>query len=43
MLMLHSSRDEFSAGASHLGKEIFTRLIDERDLFQVDDCVGQGR
>jgi hypothetical protein len=43
MLMLHSSRDEFSAGASHLGEEPFTSLIDERDLFQVDDRVCQGR
>jgi hypothetical protein len=31
--MLHSSRNEFSAGAAHLGKELFTSLIDERDLF----------
>jgi hypothetical protein len=43
MSMLHSSRDEFSAGASHLGKELLTSLIDERDLFKVNNCASQGR
>jgi hypothetical protein len=43
MLMLHSGRDEFSAGASHLGEELFTSLIDERDLLKVNDCAGQRR
>src|ERR1700683_3058547 len=42
MLMLHPLCDEFSAGASHLGKERFASLIDERDLLKVNDCPGQG-
>lgn len=41
--MLHSRGDEFSAGGSHLREERFTSVIDERDLFQVNDCVGQRR
>src|SRR5580704_15182497 len=41
--MLHSGRDEFSTGASHIAKELLSRLIDERDLFEINDCAGPGR
>jgi hypothetical protein len=43
MLLLHSSHDELSAGAPHVGKELFTSLIDERDFFEINDCAGQRR
>jgi hypothetical protein len=43
MLMRHSSRNQFSASASHLGEQLFTSLIDESDLSEINDCAGQGR
>src|ERR1700677_5265964 len=41
--MFHSSRDEFSAGASHLGEERFTGFINEGDFFQINDRARQRR